>query len=139
MVVVNLAVYRLFLRLLLRGFGRLPLVQHPHLAQARGFAAAPAQVIQLRAADVCMPRHFNLLEARRLKQEGTFDANPVRCDAANGKTRVRAPLALAHHSSLKDLDALAVAFDDAHVHFDAVAGPEFRNFRFRFALAECGC
>ena len=51
------------------------------------------------------------------------------------KFAVRAfAFAEAHHGALENLDALAVTFDDARMHFDAVAGFQLGIFRFASRL-----
>lgn len=91
-------------------------------AQARGFAGATAQIIELRATDMRVADDFDFFQARRMHKKGAFDADPMRADAAHGKVFFDAAAALTHDDALKDLNAFAVAFDDAKMHAHAVAG-----------------
>ena len=60
-----------------------------------------------------------------MHKKGAFDADPMRADAAHGKVFFDAATALTHDDALKNLNAFAVAFNDAKVHAHAVAGAEF--------------
>ena len=76
-----------------------------------------------------MAQHFHPVDARRVQQIGALDADIVAGDAAHGEARIRAALAQADHHALEDLDAFAVAFDDALVHAHRVARLQRRNLR----------
>ena len=49
-----------------------------------------AQVVKLGAANAAVAQDFDLVDARRVDQEGPLDADSVRCDAANREVLVDA-------------------------------------------------
>ncbi len=72
-----------------------------------------------------------------MQEEGAFDADAVGTNAANGEVFFDAAAAFAHDDALKDLDAFAVAFDDADMDADAVPGFECRDALFEILIDNC--
>ncbi len=85
-----------------------------------------------------VPCHLDLFHTRRGEQKSALNPDAVRGNPANGKTGIGAAFTQAHDSALKNLNTLAVAFDDAGMYPDPVPGLEFRNIRIRFAFRDDG-
>ena len=111
-------------RLLLRGYSRL--LYSPFL-QAGGLAGAATQVIELRAAGMGPADNLDFFRARRMDEEGALYADAIGRDAPHCKVGVDAASAKPNDGSLKDLHALTVAFDDATMDTDGIAGVHLRH------------
>src|SRR5688500_10116844 len=98
----------------------------PALGDARGLAAAVAQVIQLGAADGTAADDLDRVDARAIQREDALDALAI-ADLADGEVAVQAGILAADADALISLHALARAFDDLDVHLDGVAGLEVRD------------
>jgi len=85
------------------------------------------------AAGVASADDFDLRDAGRVERKDALDAF-VRDDAPDGDHLVDAATLLSDEDALIDLDALLVAFDDAHVHVDRVADGEVGNLSFGLEL-----
>src|SRR5574341_409793 len=96
--------------------------------EAGRLAPASAQVVQLRAAHLGAADHFHLVYARRAEEEGALHADTVRGQAAHREIRVVAAFAHADDGAFEFLDALFVAFHNAHVNADAVPRLELGDF-----------
>src|SRR5213082_2561470 len=96
------------------------------LLDLRRLAAQIAQVVQLRAADVAALEDLDLRDVRRVDREGALDAD-AEGDLPDGERLADAAVLAADHHALEDLVALAVAFVDADVHLERVAGAEARD------------
>src|SRR3712207_3040122 len=88
-----------------------------------GLAAQLAEVVQLGATHVTAGQHLDLLDDRGVHREGALDTD-AEADLAHGEGLADAAALTADDDALEDLDAGAVALDDAHVHLDGVARPE---------------
>jgi hypothetical protein len=83
-------------------------------------------VVQLSAANHARRHKIDLRDSRRVDREDTLDAHAIR-DLADGHRLIQARTAARNHDTLEMLDALLIAFDDAHRHVNDVPGPELRN------------
>src|SRR4029079_7983094 len=92
---------------------------------ARLLADLLPEVVELRPAHVPACRHLELLDLRRMKREGSLDADSEGLLTDGERLAGTAALPL-DHDALEDLRALAVALDDLKVHPHAVAGAELR-------------
>src|SRR5690606_11466258 len=95
-------------------------------------AAATAQVIELRAPHVAAPHQLDRLDQRAVQREHALDAFAVG-NFPNRERRVHAGIAAGDAHALECLQTLAVAFDDAHLDAQRVAG---RKIRDRLLLGE---
>jgi hypothetical protein len=93
------------------------------------FAGQTAQEVQLCPADMCVPLDNNLINARRVQQEGALHADTVGSSAADGEIGIISTLAHADDRALEFLDALALTLFDAHVHTYLVTGTKDRDVR----------
>src|SRR5262245_58827385 len=93
------------------------------LADPCGFPGTLAQVVELRAADVALALHLDRGDQRRVRLERALDALPAR-HLPYDERRVKAAVALRDDHALVGLDALALAFNHAHVDDDRVARSE---------------
>src|SRR5512143_857965 len=93
------------------------------LPDPRRLARARTQVVELRAADVALALDLDRGDQRRIRLERPLHTFAAR-DLAHDERRVEAAVALGDHDALVGLDALALAFDDAHVDDHGVAGRE---------------
>src|SRR5688572_9426880 len=98
---------------------------HP-LADARRFARASAQVIELGAAHIALALHFDRSDERRIGLEGALDALS-RGHLAHDERGVEAAVALGDHHAFERLQALPLALHHVHVHHHRVAGREVRD------------
>src|SRR4029450_6519910 len=72
-----------------------------------GRATGPAtQVIELCAPDLAGPRDLDLVDPRRVDQEGPLYSDPVRGDAAHGEILVDAAAPAPDYDALENLDPL---------------------------------
>src|ERR1700682_1199339 len=108
----------LFLRLCFRAAGL--------LADARRFARAAAQVVELRAAHIALALDLDRCDERRVGLEGALDAL-ARGNLAHDERRVEAAIALGDHHPFECLHALSLAFDHVDVHQHGVARREVRD------------
>src|SRR5438067_5772940 len=93
------------------------------LADARGLAREPAQVIELRAPHLALALHLDRGERRRIRLERALHALAAR-DLAHDERGVEAAVALGDHHAFVRLLALLVALDDDDLDDDGVAGAE---------------
>ena len=81
---------------------------------------AVTQIIQLGAAHLTLADDLDLVHSGSVDGEHLLHTNAVG-HAANSDGLLDAAVLLGDHGALKDLDTLAVAFLDVHVHTDGVA------------------
>src|SRR5690606_18843107 len=106
------------------------------LLDAGGLASQISQVIELGAPHLAAAHHLDLLDARRIDQERSLDADAVRGDAAHGEVLVHTAGAAADDHALEDLDSLAISFDDLRMHANGVASAELRKKCLQLLLLE---
>jgi hypothetical protein len=75
-------------------------------------------------------QYLNLFNARGVVKKSAFNPNAVCGNAPNGEELVHTTAPNGNHHALKNLDAFAVAFHDANVHVNCVAGVEIRPLIF---------
>src|SRR5437879_1378506 len=92
-------------------------------AKRGGLPDALAEEVESCPAGVAVAHDLDLLETRRVDEEGAFDADTTR-DAADGDLLIEAPATHPEDGALVVLQPLAVAFDDAHGQADGVSGPD---------------
>ena len=93
------------------------------LGDPGALADLPAQVVELRAADVAARCDLELLDLRRVEREGPLDADSEGVLADGEGLAGAAALAL-DHDALEHLGPAAVALDHLEVDPHAVAGAE---------------
>src|SRR5688572_5078011 len=81
----------------------------------RGLPGPAAQVVELGAADIAEGHDLDLRDDRRVHGERALDAD-AEAHLAHGEGLAHAGALAADDRALEHLDALAVAFDDAHVN-----------------------
>src|ERR1035437_5476368 len=86
---------------------------------ASGLAGQIAQVEEARATDEAAAHDFDLLDARRVRQEHALDAD-VEADLPHGEGAAGAVAGALENHTLEDLDAIFVAFDDLVVNPNGV-------------------
>src|ERR1700722_5421839 len=96
------------------------------LFDPRGLARQVAQVVQLRATHAATTLDRDLADRRAVGLEHALDALAVR-DLAHGERRVQSTVADGDDDAFVRLDALAIAFDDLHLHDHGVARLEVRD------------
>src|SRR5487761_446541 len=96
------------------------------LFDPRRLARQVAQVIELGAADVAAALDGDVADRGAVGLEHALHALAVRY-LADREGGVEAAVAACDHHALKGLDALAVAFDDLHLHDHGVARLEIRH------------
>src|SRR5947199_358778 len=74
-------------------------------------------------ACVTVAGHFDLLDARRVDEEGALDADAGR-DASHGDLLIEAAVTYTQDRALELLQAFAVALDDAHRDGNGVTRPD---------------
>src|SRR5215510_558459 len=97
---------------------------------ARGLAAASAQVIELRPAHVAAADELDRDQARRMQREHALHAFAV-ADLAHGEGGVDAGVLARDDDAFEGLHALAVAFDHLHVDLHGVARREVEGLAAR--------
>ena len=117
---------RLLLRLRLRRLGRLARRALDALGDARRFAAAVAQIIELGAPDLAAAHHLDRIDHRRIDGKYALDAFAVG-DLADGEAFLQAAAAAGDADAFIGLNAGALAFGDLDVDDDRVAGGEIRD------------
>src|SRR5690606_23118585 len=95
-------------------------------AQARLLPAELAQVVEVGAANVAAAHDLELLDLRGVHGVDALDTHAV-ADLANGEGLAETAALAPDHHTLEDLDALLLAFLDAIVDADLVAGPKRGN------------
>ena len=93
------------------------------LGNPGALADLPAQVVELRAADVAARCHLELLDLRRVERKGPLDADSEGVLADGEGLAGAAALALDHYA-LEHLGPAAVALNHLEVDTHAVAGAE---------------
>src|SRR5206468_9204982 len=78
----------------------------------------------------------DLLDDRGVHREGPLDTH-AEADLAHGEGLPGSAALAADHDALEDLDAGAVALDDADVHLDGVAGTELGDVVAQRVGVEC--
>src|SRR5215210_1443630 len=101
-----------------------------------GLAAQLTEVVELRAAHVTAGDDLDLLDDRSVHREGALDAH-AEAHLADGERLADAAALAADDHTLEDLDAGAVALDDADVHLDGVPGAEARDVVAQRVGVEC--
>jgi hypothetical protein len=71
-----------------------------------------------------VPHHFDLVDPGRMIQKGTLYSNAMGSDPADGKQFVDAAPLDGNHDTLKNLNTLAVSFDNTDVDVNGIARPE---------------
>src|SRR5713101_6605513 len=113
------------------------------LADARALARELAHVVEFRAAHGAFSLQLDRVDQRGVGLEGALDAL-ARGHLAHRERGIDAAVLLGDHHALVGLYALALAFDDAHVHYHRVARGKFGELaphppelfkQFTFALA----
>src|SRR5262245_31620903 len=97
------------------------------LRDARGFAAAAAQIIELGAADLAAADDLDGIDHGRIERENALHALAVG-NLAHGEILVEAGAGAADAHALIALDAGALALDHLDVHEQRVAGLKIGNF-----------
>src|SRR5215469_15614481 len=95
------------------------------LFDSRRLAGQVAQVVELGAAHAAAALHLNLADRGAVGLEHALDALAVG-DLAHRERGVEPAVASGDHYTLVGLHALAIAFDDLHLHHHGVAGLEVR-------------
>src|SRR5690606_144419 len=103
------------------------------LGDARGFAGQIAQVVQLRLAHVAATLQGDAFDLVAVRLEGTLNTNAVG-DLAHGEGRTQTAVALADDHAFEGLQTLTVAFLDAYLYHDGIAGAEFRHIGLHLCL-----
>src|SRR5690606_39725046 len=93
----------------------------PQLLDPRRLAGALSEVVQLRPSDVAPPHHLDLVDDRRVEREHALDSHSE-ADLAHGERGGGATTVAGDDHALENLDPLAPALDDAHVHLHVVTG-----------------
>src|SRR6478735_2764372 len=99
------------------------------LSNTSSAAGQSTEVVELGAANLTETSNLDLVDARRVDQEGALDADAMRGDAANREVFIHAAGTAANNDAFKNLDALAVPFDDLRMHANGVSGAEGRHLR----------
>ena len=97
----------------------------PLLFDAGGATSATTKVVELGATDVAPPGHLDLVDARRMNEEGALDPDPVGGQTANCEVLVDPTRATPDDDALEDLDSLPVALD--HLGMDAYVVPRAKG------------
>ena len=87
----------------------------------------PRQIVQASPADLGLTQHFDLIYARRSKEEGAFYAYTVGRNTTHGEATVDTALAHADDNSLENLHALFLTFNDQGMHAYRIASFELRD------------
>src|SRR5690606_21332054 len=103
------------------------------LGDARGLAGQVAQVVQLGLAHVAATLQRDAFDLVAVRLEGTLNTHTVG-DLAYGEGRTQTTVALADDNAFEGLQTLAVAFLDAYLYHDGVAGAEFRHVGLHLCL-----
>src|SRR3954451_12429094 len=93
---------------------------------ARGFTAEIPEVVELCAADPAMAFNLDAIDAGRVQREHALHADSTG-DFAHGEHLTRAAAFARDDQTLKDLDALFVAFFDLHMDLDRVSRSKVRD------------
>ncbi len=96
------------------------------LGDPGALADPPAQVVELRPADVAAGDDLEPLDLRRVDRKGSLDPDPERL-LADRERLARAAALAADHDPLEDLGPPAGALDHLEVHADAIPGLEARD------------
>ena len=99
------------------------------LFEACAFAGASAQEVQAGAADFAVAFDNYFVDAGAAQQEGTFNANTIGSNTADGECGIVAAIVHVEDNPFEFLDAFAIAFLDLHMHADRIAAAEFGNVR----------
>ena len=99
-------------------------------------AGASSQEVELGAPHLVVAQHLDLLDARRVQQKRTLDADAMGGHASDGEAGTGGLVAAGHadHHALKDLNTLTAAFDNTGMHAHSVTDPQIRNVRVRVGL-----
>lgn len=97
------------------------------LPQAGCLAAPATQEIQLGPPYLPVPQNFDLLHARRVERKGALDTHTVCRNTPYRERCIGTATMHPQHYTLEDLDAFALAFDDAIMHPDRITGTECRD------------
>jgi hypothetical protein len=98
------------------------------LFDSGALAGAFAHEVQLRAADLTVAFHNDLVDARRAEQEGTFHTDAIRRHAADGHRGIVAAVSQANDQALELLNTLAFTFLDFDVDADGVTSSNWGIF-----------
>ena len=98
---------------------RLNLVEVSALFDSRGFSAEFTEIVELRAADFALARHFDLVDRRAVDGEDSFHADAVR-HLADDEVLAKTAVLAADHYALKYLDTLAVSLFYFDVDLDRI-------------------
>ena len=99
---------------------------HLALGDPGRLTATLAQVVELGATDDAAALHLDGLDVRRQDREHPLHAF-AEADLADGEVLLQAAAGAGDADALEGLDALALAFLDAHVDAHGVAGLELRG------------
>src|SRR6185503_7335981 len=106
--------------------------RHDHLGflflDARGLAGQLAQVVQLRATHAAAAQYLDVADHRAVYREDALDTDAVG-DLPNGERLADTGPTLGDADAFERLNALLVAFLDAHVDAQRVARAERRDIR----------
>jgi hypothetical protein len=72
-------------------------------------------------------QNLNFFDAGRVVKESSFDPNAVGGNPAHRKFLIYTTAFVANNYTLKNLDSLPIAFDDAEMDVDGVPRLEFRS------------
>src|SRR5579871_5522209 len=109
-----------------RRFGIAPSRVAAALVDARGFAGAAAQVVELGPPHRTAPHHLDRGDARRVERKDALDPFAVG-DLAQGEVRVDPGVLAGDANAFEGLDALALALDDADADAHRIARLERRD------------
>src|SRR5262249_41344913 len=105
------------------------------LPDSSALADLAAQVVETALAYIAVPQHVDLVDPRRVHEEGALHADPVG-HAPHREVLAQSSACDPDHRAFEDLYALARALDDLGVNLDRVAGAQRRHFRFLLLLFE---
>ena len=97
------------------------------LADLGGLADAVTQIVQLGAAHETVTHGLDGLDRGRMYGEHLLHAHTVG-DTADGDGLLDAAMLLGNNSTLENLNTLAGAFLDLHMHADGIAHLHLRHF-----------
>src|SRR5437868_7131115 len=113
-------------RLSRSGLDRRLLLVAAAFLEARRFAGAITEVVQLGTTHHAAALDFDLGNARRMERKLSLDAL-VQNDPPHREHLAAARATASDHNARKNLDALFVAFQDLCMHIDRVPNVEIRN------------
>ena len=97
----------------------------PLLLDASSLADTIAQVVELGSPHITATYHLDGMNDGRMEREDALDSD-AKAELADCERSSGAATVAGDNNTLKDLNALAAAFDDAHVNTHGVAGPKVR-------------